>query len=99
MLALDLPTLLAPVTSAVVEETKAMQFCANMLVRGAFTADDGYTQQVCPNTIMHKLISCTAGLWVRMLPLNNSSTLQIGANPAHSSEPEHLDSIVSATAC
>ena len=47
VLALDLAALLAPVTSAVLEETKAMQFCANMLVRGAFTADDSYTQQVC----------------------------------------------------
>lgn len=63
MLALDLPALLAPVTSAAVEETKAIQFCANMLVRGAFTADEGYTQQVCPNTMMHKLTSCTSGPW------------------------------------
>lgn len=46
VLALDLAALLAPVTSALVEETKAIQFCANMLVRGAFTADDSYTQQV-----------------------------------------------------
>lgn len=46
VLALDLAVLLAPVTSALVEETKAIQFCANMLVRGAFTADDSYTQQV-----------------------------------------------------
>lgn len=46
IVALDLAALLAPVTASVVEETKAIQFCANILVRGAFTADTSYTQQV-----------------------------------------------------
>lgn len=52
VLALDLAVLLAPVTSALVEETKAIQFCANMLVRGAFTADDSYTQQTLPKDMV-----------------------------------------------
>ena len=46
MLALDLAALLAPVTTAAFEDTKTIQFCANMVVRGAFTADNSYTQQV-----------------------------------------------------
>ena len=46
VLALDLSALLATVTNALFEETKTLQFCANLMVRGAFTADDAYTQQV-----------------------------------------------------
>ncbi len=46
VLALDLAALLAPVTSAAFEETKGVQVCANMVVRGAFTADYSYTHQV-----------------------------------------------------
>ncbi len=46
VLALDLAALLAPVTTAAFEETKTIQFCANMVVRGAFTADNSYTRQV-----------------------------------------------------
>ena len=46
VLALDLAALLAPVTTAAFEETKSIQFCANMVVRGAFTADNSYTRQV-----------------------------------------------------
>ena len=46
MLALDVAALLAPVTSALFEEVKTLQFCASLVVRGAFTADDSYTLQV-----------------------------------------------------
>lgn len=74
VLALDLPTLLAPVASAAFEETKAIQFCANMLVRGAFAADDGYTQQVRTKyeiqCMSHKPISCTATPYLCLLAPN-----------------------------
>ncbi len=46
VLALDLAALLAPVTTAAFEDTKSIQFCANMVVRGAFTAHNSYTRQV-----------------------------------------------------
>ena len=46
MLALDLAALLARVTKAPFEEVKRLQFCANMAVRGAFTADQAYSWQV-----------------------------------------------------
>ena len=46
MLALDVAALLAPVTSALFEEVKTLQFCASLVVRGAFTADNSYTLQV-----------------------------------------------------
>ena len=46
MLALDLAALLAPVTKASFEEVKRIQFCANMAVRGTFTADMAYTWKV-----------------------------------------------------
>lgn len=46
MLALDLAALLAPISKAPFEEVKRMQFCANMAVRGAFTADFAYTWKV-----------------------------------------------------
>ena len=46
VLALDLVALLAPVTNAAFAETRTIQFCANMVVRGAFTADEVYSQQV-----------------------------------------------------
>ena len=46
MLALDLAELLASVTKASFEEVKRVQFCANMAVRGAFTADFAYSWKV-----------------------------------------------------
>ena len=51
VLAIDLAALLAPVTTAAFEETKIIQFCSNMVVRGAFTADDSYTLQVRPHQV------------------------------------------------
>lgn len=53
VLALDLAALLAPVTTAAFEETKSIQFCANMVVRGAFTADNSYTRQVRSSPFLH----------------------------------------------
>lgn len=59
VLALNLAALLAPVTNALYEETKSLQFCANLSVRGAFTADHGYTQQVHADVIIQLLAADT----------------------------------------
>ena len=94
VLALDLPMLLAPVASAAFEETKAIQFCANMLVRGAFTADDGYTQQVSTNYKTKPMpcmpISCTVTLvCVCWLQMSNVPAFFKSAEP-NSIEPEQV---------
>ncbi|DBA73164.1 TPA: hypothetical protein ACH3X2_010098 [Trebouxia sp. C0005] len=67
VLALDLASLLAPVTSAAFEETKTIQFCANMVVRGAFTADNSYTRQNLPKDMVLSHALAPADLnWVWM---------------------------------